>query len=77
LAAPWAAKATGRGAFVTGREAGRRIGLDLNGGRVAVQGMGNVGSSAAELFVQASAEERGLCPWSSDTPGSRGWTSQS
>jgi glutamate dehydrogenase (NAD(P)+) len=49
-------KATGRGVFVTGREAARRIGLDLNGARVAVQGMGNVGSSAAELFVQAGAK---------------------
>ncbi|MEO7337625.1 MAG: Glu/Leu/Phe/Val dehydrogenase [Caldimonas sp.] len=48
-------KATGRGVFVTGREAARRINLDLNGARVAVQGMGNVGSSAAELFVQAGA----------------------
>jgi len=44
-------KATGRGVFVTGREASRRIGLDLNGARVAVQGFGNVGSSAAELMA--------------------------
>jgi hypothetical protein len=49
-------KATGRGVFVTGREAARRLGLDLNGARVAVQGMGNVGSSAAELFGQAGAK---------------------
>ena len=48
-------KATGRGVFVTGREAARRIGLNLNGARIAVQGMGNVGSAAAELFVQAGA----------------------
>ncbi len=49
-------KATGRGVFVTGREAARRIGLDLAGARVAVQGFGNVGSSAAELFNQAGAK---------------------
>lgn len=49
-------KATGRGVFVTGREAARRIGLDLNGARVAVQGFGNVGSAAAELFAQAGAK---------------------
>jgi glutamate dehydrogenase (NAD(P)+) len=49
-------KATGRGVFVTGREAARRINLPLDGARVAVQGMGNVGSSAAELFVQAGAK---------------------
>ena len=49
-------KATGRGVFVTGREAARRIGMELDGARVAVQGMGNVGTSAAELFVQAGAK---------------------
>jgi glutamate dehydrogenase (NAD(P)+) len=49
-------KATGRGVFVTGREAARRIGLDLDGARVIVQGFGNVGSAAAELFGQAGAK---------------------
>ncbi len=49
-------KATGRGVFVTGREAARRIDLDLDGARVAVQGFGNVGSAAAELFSQAGAK---------------------
>ncbi len=44
-------KATGRGVYVTGREALRRMGVPLDGVRVAVQGFGNVGSSAAELFV--------------------------
>jgi glutamate dehydrogenase (NAD(P)+) len=49
-------KATGRGVFVTGREAARRIDLKLDGARVAVQGFGNVGSAAAELFGQAGAK---------------------
>lgn len=49
-------KATGRGVFVTGREAARRIGLQLEGARVAVQGFGNVGSVAAGLFVEAGAK---------------------
>lgn len=49
-------KATGRGVFVTGREAARRINLDLNGAKVAIQGFGNVGSSAAELFAQAGSK---------------------
>jgi glutamate dehydrogenase (NAD(P)+) len=49
-------KATGRGVFVTGREAARRLNLDLNSARVAVQGFGNVGSSAAELFAQAGSK---------------------
>lgn len=49
-------KATGRGVFVTGREAARRMGLKLEGARVAVQGFGNVGSVAAELFAEAGAK---------------------
>ena len=48
-------KATGRGVFVTGREAARRIDLKLDGARVAVQGFGNVGAAAAELFHQAGS----------------------
>jgi glutamate dehydrogenase (NAD(P)+) len=42
--------------FVTGRKAARRIGLDLRGARIAVQGFGNVGSVAAELFAEAGAK---------------------
>ncbi len=49
-------KATGRGVFVTGTEAARRSGLNIQGARVAVQGFGNVGSVAAELFAQAGAK---------------------
>ncbi|MBW4048699.1 MAG: Glu/Leu/Phe/Val dehydrogenase [Proteobacteria bacterium] len=49
-------KATGRGVFVTGSEAARRIKLSLQGARVAVQGFGNVGSTAAELFAAAGAK---------------------
>ena len=48
-------KATGRGVFVTGREAARRLKLNLNGARVAIQGFGNVGSAAAELFAHAGS----------------------
>jgi len=48
--------ATGRGVFVTGREAARRIGLKVEGARVAVQGFGNVGSTAAQLFAAAGAK---------------------
>ncbi|MFT4266294.1 MAG: Glu/Leu/Phe/Val dehydrogenase [Xenophilus sp.] len=48
-------KATGRGVFVTGREAARRTGLKLEAARVAVQGFGNVGSIAAQLFAESGA----------------------
>jgi glutamate dehydrogenase (NAD(P)+) len=49
-------KATGRGVFVSGREAMRRMAISVNGARVALQGFGNVGSAAAELFAQAGAK---------------------
>jgi glutamate dehydrogenase (NAD(P)+) len=48
-------KATGRGVFLIGREASRRLRLPLEGARVAVQGFGNVGSVAAELFAENGA----------------------
>ena len=49
-------KATGRGVFVTGREAMRRLKIPMEGARVAIQGFGNVGANAAELFAQAGAK---------------------
>ncbi|WP_336777978.1 Glu/Leu/Phe/Val family dehydrogenase [Pantoea sp. USHLN256] len=49
-------KATGRGVFITGRAMAQRIGLSLENCRVAVQGLGNVGSVAAELFSEAGAK---------------------
>ncbi|MFD0666605.1 Glu/Leu/Phe/Val family dehydrogenase [Ramlibacter sp. MAHUQ-53] len=49
-------KATGRGVFITGREAARRMGLELKGARVSVQGFGNVGGIAAELFAEAGCQ---------------------
>ena len=48
-------EATGRGVFVTGSEAAARIGIDLREARVAVQGFGNVGGTAARLFAEAGA----------------------
>lgn len=48
-------EATGRGVFTVGCEAARRIGMDIAGARVAVQGFGNVGGVAAKLFAEAGA----------------------
>jgi glutamate dehydrogenase (NAD(P)+) len=48
-------EATGRGLTIVTRETLRRIGRDLAGARVAVQGFGNVGSNAARLLHQAGA----------------------
>ncbi len=43
-------EATGRGVMFATREAAKRIGLELKGARVAVQGFGNVGGVAAKLL---------------------------
>ena len=48
--------ATGRGVFVVGREAMRRLNIDMEGARVGVQGFGNVGSIAAKLFAANGAK---------------------
>ena len=48
-------KATGRGVYLTAREAAKAMGFGLEGSRVLVQGFGNVGSIAAELMAQAHA----------------------
>ena len=48
-------EATGRGVFTVGVEAAQRIGLRIEGARIAVQGFGNVGGIAAKLFVEAGA----------------------
>lgn len=48
-------EATGRGAFTVGVEAAKNIGLEISSARLAVQGFGNVGGIAAQLFVEAGA----------------------
>lgn len=49
-------KATGRGVFLTGMEALRHINLPVRDARIMVQGFGNVGSIAAELFEANGAK---------------------
>ena len=48
-------EATGRGVFVTAREAGLLQGVVIKGARVVIQGFGNVGSIAAQCFAAAGA----------------------
>ena len=48
-------EATGRGVFITAREAGLRQKLPITGARVVIQGFGNVGSVAAQCFAAAGA----------------------
>ena len=61
-------EATGRGVAITTREVARRIGMDLKGATVAVQGFGNVGSVSAYLIqdlgcqiVAVSDVSGGIC----------------
>lgn len=48
--------ATGRGVYTVGIEAAKHIGLDIETAKIAVQGFGNVGGTAAKLFSQAGAK---------------------
>src|SRR5205085_9063073 len=42
--------ATGRGVYIMAREAAKKVGFNLEGARIAVQGFGNVGGVAARIF---------------------------
>src|SRR5690606_20724719 len=48
-------EATGRGVFTVGLEAAHHTGLPIEGARLAVQGFGNVGGTAAKLFCDVGA----------------------
>ena len=48
-------RATGQGVFFIAREAGRRLHIPIEGARIAIQGFGNVGRPAAELFAAHGA----------------------
>lgn len=48
--------ATGRGIYVIATEACRTLGMNLGGARVALQGFGNVGGTAAQLLSDAGAK---------------------
>jgi glutamate dehydrogenase (NAD(P)+) len=48
-------EATGKGVFITAGEAARHLGFSIPGGRIAIQGAGNVGGVAAQYFHSAGA----------------------
>ncbi len=48
-------EATGRGVFVVGSAAMKDAGIDMQDARIAVQGFGNVGGTAARLFAESGA----------------------
>jgi glutamate dehydrogenase (NAD(P)+) len=49
-------EATGRGVFVVGVEAMKHLNMPMQGTRVAIQGFGNVGGVAGQLFMKAGAK---------------------
>ena len=49
-------EATGKGVFITAREAAKYLDMPLEGARVVIQGAGNVGGVAAQFFDRAGAK---------------------
>ncbi|QAA95142.1 Glu/Leu/Phe/Val family dehydrogenase [Pollutimonas thiosulfatoxidans] len=49
-------EATGRGVYVVGCEAAHDAGIPIENARIAIQGFGNVGGTAARLFYEAGAK---------------------
>lgn len=49
-------EATGRGCIICAQLAGKRLGISLEGAKVAVQGFGNVGSVIARLLVREGSK---------------------
>lgn len=52
---PGREEATGRGVIICAREAAERLGVPFEGGRIVIQGFGNVGFWAASLAQEAGA----------------------
>lgn len=48
--------ATGRGVFVAGAEAMKKLNMPMQGARIAIQGFGNVGEAAARIFQEHGAK---------------------
>jgi glutamate dehydrogenase (NAD(P)+) len=53
-------EATGKGVFITAKEAARHLGLSMQGARVVIQGSGNVGGTAGQYFHRAGAKLIGI-----------------
>ena len=56
-------EATGYGAIYTVREALKRLGIDIKGATLAVQGFGNVAQHAVDLFIQYGGKVVSLSCW--------------
>ena len=56
-------EATGFGVAVTAREAAAKLGIDLKGAKVAVQGFGNVGSYTVKNFIKLGGKVVAVAEW--------------
>jgi glutamate dehydrogenase (NAD(P)+) len=56
-------EATGRGVMIAARESARRVGFDIAGASIAVQGFGNVGSVSAQLLARLGARVVAVSDW--------------
>ncbi len=57
------AAATGRGVYFVTRQAMKRLGIEMEGATVAVQGFGNVGSWFARIIAENGAKVVGVSDW--------------
>lgn len=55
--------ATGFGVAVTAREAAKKLGIDFNGARIALQGIGNVGSYTGYNMEKLGGKVVAVCEW--------------
>jgi len=56
-------EATGRGVSIVARESAKRVGIDIAGATVAIQGFGNVGSVSASLLSALGAKIVAVTDW--------------
>jgi glutamate dehydrogenase len=56
-------EATGFGVAVTAREAAAKLGINLQGAKVAVQGFGNVGSYTVKNFIELGGKVVSIAEW--------------
>jgi glutamate dehydrogenase (NAD(P)+) len=65
-------EATGRGVMIVARESAKRVGFDIKGAKVAIQGFGNVGSVSATLLSDIGATIVGVTDWKGGVYNQRG-----
>lgn len=59
-------EATGRGVAIVARESAKKLGIDLDGATVAIQGFGNVGSFAVKNVQEQGAKIVALGEWAKE-----------